>query len=109
MPDFSGPIVIDTSRDLTVAWTGGQAGARALVQVRSDVGTDAGKNILVARCAYDPIAGEATVPAAALMPLAAGVHAELGIGQVVTTTFTASTWSIDLRAFTIHSEAVTLQ
>jgi len=84
----AGPVTIDTSRDLEVAWSGGQPGLQLIFNLAPG-GT----------CVWDAAAGRGTVPSAVLRP-AGGTNCILQIGQRNQQTFTAGSFLIEESAWT---------
>ena len=81
-------VTIDTSRDLEVAWSGGQPGQQLIFNL-----------IPGATCVWDAAAGRGTVPSAVLR-LAGGTNCILQIGQRNQQTFTAGSFLIEESAWT---------
>ena len=72
-----GSYTIPTSSDLTVTWTGGQAGAQVLVE-----GTNTGTPQDYFSCIWDGAAGQGTVPRAVLAGLAGTSNGYIIWGQI---------------------------
>ncbi len=95
-----GTFAIDTSKDLTVSWTGGSSGDHVFLGLNAFFTSGASATAL---CSWDATLGQGTVPQGALAPLAAG-DAQAGRStaswyQQADTTFTAGRWNVVLRAF----------
>lgn len=96
-PTDSGALVIPTSTDLALTWTGGVAGARVIVDLTAFF---AGGGSASTVCSWDASAGQGTIPAAALEPLAAG---DAGTSTAVwsqqaESAFDVGSWSVGIRA-----------
>jgi len=104
-PAASGGVyTIPTSTDLTVEWTGGQAGAQVLFE-----GTLSGNPQTYFACIWDGSLGRATVPHAVLAGLAGQSSALLAYGQMVTTSFTAGSYAVTEGAFQYGGGNATFQ
>lgn len=92
-----GKLTIPTSQPLTVTWTGGQVGAKAILSATA-VFTTGG--VAGTTCAWDATLGTGTVPAAALKPLAAANASTSGLSwyQETDNTFTVGTLAVTLSA-----------
>jgi len=85
----SGTYMISTAADLSLVWTGGQAGAQLIVE-----GTSSGTPQSYFTCTWDASLGQATIPHAILAGLAGQTNGYFIYGQFTTTNFTAGGYSI---------------
>lgn len=92
-PSASGLYTVDTSHDLTVQWSAGEAGADFVLQ-----GGGGGETYFM--CTWDATLGQGVVPHSVLTPFspavsgAHGINGELVWYQQRTSTFTAGTFAI---------------
>jgi hypothetical protein len=99
----SGNFKISTSAALSVAWTGGQAGATFFIEGFNDAA-----NASFFYCQWDGGASPGTVPQSILAGLA-GQSGSLSFGQTIGSTFSAGSYSIDLEAMEIGMGTVNFQ
>jgi hypothetical protein len=95
----AGTLVIPTSEDLDVTWTGGLTGDRVLFTLNALFASGASASTA---CSWPAAAGHGAVPASALTPLVEGV-AQSGGSTVVwaqraETTFSAGRWVVTMQA-----------
>lgn len=93
-----GTLSIATAQPLTISWTGGQAGA-TLVLSATALFTTGGQATMT--CGWDASSGTASVPSAALEPLAAENAFTSGLGwyQANSTRFTTGKVAVTLTAY----------
>lgn len=84
-----GSYTISTSTDLSVEWTGGQAGVQLFFE-----GTLSGSPQTYFTCIWDGGLGRGTVPQAVLAGLAGQSGGLLAYGQLASTSFSAGTYSV---------------
>jgi hypothetical protein len=84
-----GTYTIPTSADLSVVWTGGQAGSQVLFE-----GTSTSNPPSYFTCTWDGATGRGTVPQAVLAGLAGQTMGYLFWGQFTTHTFAAGSYSV---------------
>lgn len=84
-----GTYTIPTSADLSVVWTGGQAGSQVLFE-----GSNTSNPQSYFTCTWDGAAGRGTVPQAVLAGLAGQTMGYLFWGQLTTRTFAAGSYSV---------------
>jgi hypothetical protein len=87
------PIVISTSSDLTVTWTGGQSGATVSLSAATETITVGP----VIDCEWDAAAGQGVVPQSLLGQIGTG-QGSMSLVQRVTTTFSAGPYLVSLHA-----------
>lgn len=104
----AGKITIPTSADLTVTWTGGEAGAKLFFFGNAIFTSGASANLT---CQWDASTGTATVPKAALTPMAASnaQGSDLQWYQAAQTSFTAGAWPVTISAYTTQQGLATFQ
>ncbi len=102
-PAAATPYTIPTTAALTVAWTGGQAGAQTLIE---GVGSNGTSYFL---CQWDASTGQGTVPQTVLSGLANQTGGYLVYGQYLTTTFTAGSYTVSLIAVPFSGGSATFQ
>jgi hypothetical protein len=100
-----GGLVIPTTQDLTVSWTGGVSGAHVIFKATA---FPTGQSAQVA-CAWDATLGQGTIPAAALAPLASTATGAASWYQQTATTFDAGPWPVAITAETLSATAVHFQ
>jgi hypothetical protein len=100
----AGDLPISTSEDLALAWTSGQAGAKALVFLVTGQATGYDKVV----CAFDAGLGQGSIPHTTLAPFA-GKHGSMSWGQALESSFTAGSWHISLLAISDDYHTVTFQ
>jgi hypothetical protein len=87
---------ISTTADLPIQWTGGQAGAQLTVTFSEmTIGPEAPTTI---SCTFDASLGQATIPQAALAPLAGLKQAIMNWDQTVSKQFDVAGWSVQVQA-----------
>jgi hypothetical protein len=103
----AGGLVIPTEQDLTVSWTGGVAGARVVFKATAFPSNQTAQ----VACGWDATAGQGTIPAAALAPLAAGssVPGAASWFQQTGSAFDAGPWPVAITAETLSATAVHFQ
>jgi hypothetical protein len=87
---------ISTTADLPIQWTGGQAGAQLTVTF-NEMTTGPSLPTTVA-CTFDASLGQATIPQAALAPLAGLKQAIMNWDQTVSKQFDVAGWSVQVLA-----------
>ena len=95
------PIVVSTSTDLAVTWSGGQPGATFVFQGLTATG--------YFECRWDAMAGDGAVPQAILKGLGAATNATIVSGQAVRQTVDAGAYAIDVEAIATTSSSATFQ
>ena len=103
-----GKMTIAAAQPLTVAWTGGQAGAKAVL-LATALFTSGG--FASATCVWDASPGTGTVPSAALKPLAAANAQASGMTwyQAADTSFTVGTLAVTMSARVTQGSLATFQ
>lgn len=94
----AGALVISTTTDVAVAWTGGATGNRVVFTLSAFFKSGASASTT---CSWDAAAGQATIPASAVTGLAG--NAQAGGSTVVwyeqaQTSFTTGRWAVTMRA-----------
>jgi hypothetical protein len=104
----AGKITIPTGQDLVVTWTGGTAGAKVFLFGNAVFTNGDSANLT---CSWDASTGTATVPKAALAPMAAGnaEGSDLQWYQAAQTSFSAGAWPITISAYTTQQGLATFQ
>jgi hypothetical protein len=87
---------ISTTADLPIQWTGGQAGALLTVYFNEE--TTGPVQPTTVACAFDASLGQATIPQAALAPLAGLKDAIMNWDQTVSKQFDVAGWSLQVQA-----------
>jgi hypothetical protein len=89
---------ISTTADLPIQWTGGQAGAQLTLYFNEMTsGPSTGVPTTVA-CTFDASLGQATIPQAALAPMAGQKQAIMNSVQTVSKQFNVAGWSLQVQA-----------
>lgn len=101
----SGAYTIATSKDLTVAWTGGQAPAQMIVEGAGN-GGGADSYFL---CQWDATAGSGTVPAAVLAAFAGQTAGFFVYGQLTTTSADAGGFALTVSALQYSGGTATFE
>jgi hypothetical protein len=98
-PELGGTIIVSTSQDLHVAWTGGETNAFEDVLFFAQTTMTQ----IEVECTFDATLGQGTIPKAALAPLASGLPGtdSFKTAQYRTITFTSGPFTITLQAETL--------
>lgn len=98
-PGDGGTLVIPTSKDLAVTWTGGVPGDHVIFTLNVLFASGASASTA---CSWDAQAGQGTVPANALAPLVAGTAQAGGSTAVwyqqAQTSFATGRWAVTMQA-----------
>ncbi|OGQ77307.1 MAG: hypothetical protein A2289_00095 [Deltaproteobacteria bacterium RIFOXYA12_FULL_58_15] len=96
-PTFTtGAITVDTSADLSVAWSGATAGEVLLVAGGT---ISASSSTVVMYCRYDAVDGSGTVPASILSGFSSvDTHSVLAVGLASVNEFTLGNWDVRILA-----------
>jgi hypothetical protein len=89
---------IDTSVDLQLTWTGGEAGTTAIVEFFSESATVQ----TVMECTFDATVHQATIPKEVIATFAGVANVEYVAGAFRFTSFQAGTFATTLEAFTAY-------
>jgi hypothetical protein len=89
---------ISTTADLPIQWTGGQAGAQLTVYFNEMPTAPSTEEPMIVACTFDASLGHATIPQAALAPLAGRKQAIMNSRQIVSKQFNVAGWSLQVVA-----------
>jgi hypothetical protein len=92
-----GAYLVDTSQDLTLAWSGGQAGSWAVFQALGRAKAPTVTYVWL-YCQIDATAGDGVVPRAGLAALAGASFGWINVGLRNAAAFSAGDWSVAITA-----------
>jgi hypothetical protein len=109
-PGDAGTLVVPTSNDLTVTWTGGVAGDHVIFTLNAFFASGASASTA---CSWDAAAAEGSIPESALAPLVTGTPQAGGSTAVwyqqAQTSFATGRWAVTMQADIHGGSLVTFQ